>query len=98
MLIVNDEESRRLADMLEIYGVINAQDTDQKFKQSKGKLLVNINNDVIKFVLKETTSDKSLFILDYLCKLAILGQDALSQKEMMVFLKNSRTLLDNYIK
>lgn len=98
MLIVNDEESRRLADMLEIYGVINAQDTNQKFKQSKGKLLVNISNDVIKFVLSDPTSDKSIFILDYLCKLAILGQDALSQKEMMVFLKNSRTLLDNYIK
>ncbi|MFT4008007.1 MAG: hypothetical protein QM683_21215 [Lacrimispora sp.] len=106
-LIIHDEKSRRMADMLEIYGMINQADTSLKELQSKSTFLVNLNNDIIRYVLEASEapdpqgancSKQTDLILNQLLDLALLGQGALNVEDVEGFILRSEDIINQWIK
>jgi len=92
-LIINDENSRRMVDMLEIYGTIDAADLNNKKEQSKSTLLVNLNHDIIQFILESENYITIQLVANQLLDLSLLSQQALEPHEMVPFLNRSEAIL-----
>ncbi len=97
-LIVHDEKSRRMADMLEIYGVIKGSDQSAKELQSKSTFLVNLNNEILRFVIETEDQAQTEMILRQLFDLALMGQGAMSLEDVESFIARSESLILQYIK
>jgi molecular chaperone HtpG len=96
-LIINDEKSRRMTDMLEIYGFINPSDTASKKVKSKSTLLVNLNNKIIKHI-SILSNDKSLYtIINQLYDLSLMSQQALKPQDVENFILRSESILSKSI-
>jgi len=99
-LIINDEKSRRMADMLEIYGMIKPADTSLKELQSKSTFLVNLSNDIVRYVLDSPDSDRkgqADLILNQLFDLALMSQGALNIEDVEGFILRSESLIGQLI-
>lgn len=97
LIILNDENSRRFSDMMEIYGLMNPDEKEKILAQSKAKLLVNLNSPIIKYLGKSDDLAKIDFITNYLFNLALMGQNALDIGQTGNFVSQSELLLTNYI-
>ncbi len=97
-LIVNDEQSRRMADMMEIYGFISAEDYAEREKQSKSALLLNLGNETVRFTLETADEAAARLVLEHLFDLALLGQQALKPEDMEGFIARTEKLLKAYTK
>lgn len=97
-LIINDEKSRRMADMLEIYGMIKATDVSKKELQSKRTLLINLNNDTIQFVLNTEEEEKAHLVVHQLLDLSLMGQGALNLEDVESFILRSESVISQFIK
>lgn len=95
-LIINDEKSRRMADMLEIYGMIKPTDNSVKELQSKSTLLINLNNPTIKHVLENNDNQADL-ILNQLYDLALMSQGTLNPEDVEGFIQRSEAMISRYI-
>ena len=96
-LIINDEKSRRMTDMLEIYGFINPSDMASKKVKSKSTLLVNLNNKIIKHI-SILSNDKSLYtIINQLYDLSLMSQQALKPQDVENFILRSESILSKSI-
>lgn len=91
-LIVNDESSRRMADMLQIYGYINQTDPDAAQKQTHKTLLFNLNNPMVEFASTASAADVAI-VLHQLFDLAMLSQQALRPEDMEAFINRSEQIL-----
>lgn len=96
-LIINDEKSRRMADMLEIYGMIRPTDVSMKEVQSKSTFLVNLNNHIIRYVLDSGEENQSDLILNQLFDLALMSQGALNLEDVEGFILRSETIMRRMI-
>lgn len=96
-LIINDEKSRRMADMLEIYGMIKATDVSKKELQSKRTFLVNLNNETIQFVLSTEEEEKAHLIIHQLLDLSLMGQGALNLEDVESFILRSESIISQFI-
>lgn len=96
-LILHDEKSRRMADMLEIYGMLGAGDLSAKEAQSKSTLLVNLNNDILRYVVQATEEAEINLILNQLFDLALMSQGAMNTDYIGDFIARSETLIGQYI-
>ncbi len=96
-LIINDEKSRRMADMLEIYGMMKATDVSLREMQSKSTFLVNLNNDIIRYVLNSGEESQSDLIVNQLFDLALMSQGALNLQNVEGFILRSETMISKYI-
>lgn len=85
-LIINDEKSRRMADMLEIYGFINKADFSAKEMQAKSTLLVNLNNEIIRFILESPNEMVINIVINQLFDLALMSQQALKPEDVEKFM------------
>jgi molecular chaperone HtpG len=96
-LIINDEKSRRMTDMLEIYGFINPSDMASKKVKSKSTLLVNLNNKIIKHI-SILSNDKSLYtMINQLYDLSLMSQQALKPEDVENFILRSESILSKSI-
>jgi molecular chaperone HtpG len=96
-LIINDEKSRRMTDMLEIYGFINPSDMASKKVKSKSTLLVNLNNKIIKHI-SILSNDKSLYtMINQLYDLSLMSQQALKPQDVENFILRSESILSKSI-
>jgi len=93
-LIINDEKSRRMADMLEIYGIINSTDFQAKEKQSKRTFLINLNNSIVNFILTTPSEPMSTMFLNQLYDLALMSQQTLAAEDVEQFIHRSESILD----
>ena len=93
VLIINDEKARRMADMMEIYGLISATDFSARELQSKSTLLINLNNDIIRFILSSDNENLLNIIINQLFDLALLNQQALEPEDIEGFVNRSESLL-----
>lgn len=91
-LIINDEKARRMADMLEIYGMINSTDVGVKELQSRSKLLVNLSNEIIKHILV-CSDDEAGQILNQLFDLALMSQGNLNPEDVEGFIQRSEAMI-----
>ncbi|MEL7655637.1 MAG: hypothetical protein AAGU75_06995, partial [Bacillota bacterium] len=96
-LIINDEQSRRMADMLEIYGMIRPTDTSLKEMQSKSTFLVNLNNDIIRYVLNSGEEGQSDLIINQLFDLALMSQGTLNIENVEGFILRSESVISQLI-
>ena len=96
-LIIHDEKARRMADMLEIYGMINPADLSKKELQSKSTLLVNLNNDIIRFVLNSQEQDQVNLIINQLFDLALMSQGSLNLEDVESFILRSEAMISKFI-
>ncbi len=96
-LIINDEKSRRVADMLEIYGFINAMDFSVKEMQAKSTLLINMSNEIVRFVLDSEDDTVIHLIVHQLFDLALMSQQALKPEDVENFINRSESILSHII-
>lgn len=94
-LIINDEKSRRMADMLEIYGYINPTDVTAKKFQSDSTLLVNMNNKIIRYILESGEPTGTRIVVNQLFDLALMSQQALKPEDVEAFICRSESILEN---
>jgi molecular chaperone HtpG len=92
VLIIHDEKSRRMADMLEMYGMMKGTDQAAREIQSGSTLLVNMKNDIIRYVA-DADGDMSDLIISHLFDLALLSQGALNIDDVETFILRNETLL-----
>lgn len=96
-LIINDEISRRMVDMLEIYGFINPVDFSAKEKQAKRTFLVNMNNEIVRFVLESADESVINTIVNQLFDLSLMSQQSLRPEDVEQFIIRSEAILASYI-
>ncbi|MDF3002613.1 MAG: htpG [Bacillota bacterium] len=96
-LILHDEKSRRMADMLEIYGMLGAGDISAKEAQSKSTLLVNLNNDILRYVAHAEDEAQTNLILNQLFDLALMSQGAMNTNYVGDFIARSEAIIGQYI-
>jgi molecular chaperone HtpG len=97
MLIIHDEKSRRMADMLEMYGMIKGTDQSAKAAQSHTVLLVNMNNSVIRYAAG-TDDGVSDLLLGQCFDLALLSQGALEFDDVENFILRNEKMMELLIK
>lgn len=93
-LIINDEKSRRMADMLEIYGMIKPSDNPLKELQSKSIYLVNMNNKIVRYCLNSQEDHMVTLVINQLFDLALMSQGTLSLEHVENFIVRSENLLE----
>lgn len=93
MLIINDEKARRMADMMEIYGLINANNFSAKELQSKSTLLINLNNEIVRFILNSNNEELQSIVINQIFDLALLNQQSLEPEDVENFVNRSEELL-----
>ncbi len=98
VLIINDEKSRRMADMLEIYGFLGQADTSLREMQAKSTLLVNMNNDIIRYLTAASDETAIRIIMNQLFDLALLSQQSLKPEDMENFITRSEAILAASVK
>jgi len=92
-LIVNDEYSRRMADMLEIYGYRNPSEPAAAKQQAQKVLLLNLNNPMVELACTAADSTKVNMVLNQLFDLALLSQQALQPENLEAFICRSEQIL-----
>lgn len=97
-LIINDEKSRRMSDMLEIYGFINPTDLNAKKEQAKSTLLVNLNNEIVQFILNSLNDTVTNMVINQLYDLALMSQQALKPEDMEAFINRSESILTSSVR
>jgi molecular chaperone HtpG len=90
ILIINDEKSRRVIDMMEMYGMI--KDDALRRIGPESTLLVNLQNRIIRYVL-DAEEDLSALILGQLFDLAMLSQGALNLDDIESFILRNERLI-----
>ena len=84
------EESRRMADMMKMYGV---NDPSTVGFGSSETLVLNAAHPLVKYVLAHPESENVPVICRQLYDLAALSHRPLSQKEMQEFVKRSNEVM-----
>lgn len=97
-LIINDETSRRMADMLEIYGFINPTDFSAREMQSRSILLINMNNDIIHYIFASSDEIAIKIAANQLFDLALMSQQALKPEDVENFITRSESILASSLK
>ena len=92
-LIINDEKSRRMSDMLEIYGFMNPTDFSAKKKQAKSTLLVNLNNEIVQFILESSNETAINMVVNQLFDLSLMSQQSLKPEDVEQFINRSESIL-----
>ncbi|MDR2752076.1 MAG: hypothetical protein LBC41_15585, partial [Clostridiales bacterium] len=96
-VVTNDEESRRLADLMDIYGYLNPDDSDQKERVSKSKLLLNVSSKPARYILKAESESAAKTAATHLLDMALLGQNALKPEYVPAFIQRSVKMLELFL-
>jgi len=85
------EESRRMQDMMKMYGM--NEKADPSMFGGKETLVLNASHPLVKFVLEHKKSSSVPVICEQLYDLAMLSHKPLSQEEMTKFVKRSNEIM-----
>ena len=91
-MITLSEESRRMQDMMKMYGMAGM---DPNMFGAEGQTLVlNANNDLVKYVAEHTDGENTKIICEQLYDLAMLSHAPLSPKQMTGFIARSNKIME----
>ena len=91
-MITLSEESRRMQDMMKMYGTAG---TDPNMFGAEGQTLVlNANNDLVKYVAEHTDGENTKIICEQLYDLAMLSHAPLSPEQMTGFIARSNKIME----
>ena len=91
-MITLSEESRRMQDMMKMYGMAGM---DPNMFGAEGQTLVlNANNDLVKYVAEHTDGENTKIICVQLYDLAMLSHAPLSPEQMTGFIARSNKIME----
>ena len=90
-IITLSEESRRMQDMMKMYGMGGSDDAEM-FGASR-TLVLNASHPLVKFVLEHRRAQSVPVICRQLYDLAMISHRALTQEEMQAFIKRSNEIM-----
>ena len=91
-MITLSEESRRMQDMMKMYGMAGM---DPNMFGAEGQTLVlNANNDLVKYVEEHTDGENTKIICEQLYDLAMLSHAPLSPEQMTGFIARSNKIME----
>ena len=91
-LITLSEESRRMQDMMKMYGMAGM---DPNMFGAEGQTLVlNANNDLVKYVAEHADGENTKIICEQLYDLAMLSHAPLSPEQMTGFIARSNKIME----
>ena len=91
-MITLSEESRRMQDMMKMYGMGGM---DPNMFGAEGKTLVlNANNDLVKYVAEHADGENTKIICEQLYDLAMLSHAPLSPEQMTGFIARSNKIME----
>ena len=91
-MITLSEESRRMRDMMKMYGMAGM---DPNMFGAEGQTLVlNANNDLVKYVAEHTDGENTKIICEQLYDLAMLSHAPLSPEQMTGFIARSNKIME----
>ena len=91
-MITLSEESRRMQDMMKMYGMAGM---DPNMFGAEGQTLVlNANNDLVKYVAEHTDGENTKIICEQLYDLAMLSHAPLSPEQMTGFIERSNKIME----
>ena len=91
-MITLSEESRRMQDMMKMYGMAGM---DPNMFGAEGQTLVlNANNDLVKYVAEHTDGENTKIICEQLYDLAMLSHAPLSPEQMTGFVARSNKIME----
>ena len=91
-LLTVSEESRRMQDMMKMYSMGGAMDMGM-FGNEGQTLVLNANNDLVKYILENKDSDKSAMFCEQLYDLALIANKPLSPEAMTKFVLRSNKIM-----
>lgn len=95
-MITLSEESRRMQDMMKMYGMAGM---DPNMFGAEGQTLVlNANNDLVKYVAEHTDGENTKIICEQLYDLAMLSHAPLSPEQMTGFIARSNKIMESLAK
>jgi molecular chaperone HtpG len=77
--------------------MLGAGDISAKEAQSKSTLLVNLNNDILRYVVHVTDETQANLILNQLFDLALMSQGAMNTDYVGDFIARSEAIIGHYI-
>ncbi|MDD5936717.1 MAG: molecular chaperone HtpG [Clostridiales bacterium] len=89
-MITLSEESRRMQDMMKMY---NMYGMDPSAFGNAETLVLNANNELVKYVLANETGDKTAMICEQLYDLAMISHKPLSPEAMTKFVERSNEIM-----
>ena len=90
-MITVSEQTRRMSEMMEMYGM----DPSMTGMGAQGETLVlNLNNDLVKYVLEHTEGENTEVICQQIYDLARLSNHPLKPDEMTAFVNRSNKILN----
>ena len=89
-MITLSEETRRMQDMMKIY---NMYGMNPDMMPSNETLVLNANNELVKYILNNKNSENVPMICQQLYDLAMLSHKPLSPEEMTNFVARSNEIL-----
>ena len=91
-MITLSEESRRMQDIMKMYGMAGM---DPNMFGAEGQTLVlNANNDLVKYVAEHTDGENTKIICEQLYDLAMLSHAPLSPEQMTGFIARSNKIME----
>ena len=91
-MITLSEESRRMQDMMKMYGMAGM---DPNMFGAEGQTLVlNANNDLVKYVTEHADGENTKIICEQLYDLAMLSHAPLSPEQMTGFIARSNKIME----
>ena len=91
-MITLSEESRRMQDMMKMYGMAGM---DPNMFGAEGQTLVlNANNDLVKYVAEHTDGENTKIICEQLYDLAMLSHAPVSPEQMTGFIARSNKIME----
>lgn len=91
-MLTISEESRRMQDMMKMYSMGGAMDMGM-FGSEGQTLILNSNNDLVKYILDNKDSDKTTMFCEQLYDLALIANRPLSPEAMTKFVTRSNKIM-----
>ncbi len=91
-MITLSEESRRMQDMMKMYGMAGMD--PNMFGVEGQTLVLNANNDLVKYVAEHTDGENTKIICEQLYDLAMLSHAPLSPEQMTGFIARSNKIME----
>ena len=91
-MITLSEESRRMQDMMKMYGMAGME--PNMFGAEGQTLVLNANNDLVKYVAEHADGENTKIICEQLYDLAMLSHAPLSPEQMTGFIARSNKIME----
>ena len=91
-MITLSEETRRMQDMMKMYSV-NGMGLDMGLDTMGQTLVLNANNDLVKYMMDNKKSDKTETVAKQLYDLALIAHQPLPPERMTEFMKRSNEIM-----